>query len=310
MIPDVELTILGNTSSIPMHGRHHTAQILRFGQELMLIDCGEGTQLQLRKYKIKTAKLSAIFISHLHGDHYLGLIGLLSSYHLAKRSTPLTVFGPRGLDEIIITHFRWSNTRLCYPLTFIPTQTEEMALLLDRPEFTVSSFPLRHRIPTTGFLIQEKEGLRSLIKEKLEAHPLPIAALQQLRSGQDYLSPEGELHRVIDYCQPLPRLRSYAFCSDTAFYPELAPLLQGVDMLYHEATFAEADAGRASETYHSTAKQAATMAQLCGAKSLLLGHFSSRYPELSELLAEAQSIFPNAQLSEEGISYTLTPSHD
>ena len=310
MIPEVELTILGNTSSIPMHGRHHTAQIIRFGQELLLLDCGEGTQLQLRKYKIKAAKISAIFISHLHGDHYLGLIGLLSSYHLAKRSQPLTVFGPRGLDEIITTHFRWSNTRLCYPLTFIATQTEGKALLLDRPQFTVSSFPLHHRIPTTGFLIQEKEGLRSLIKEKLEAHPLPVEAIQQLRLGQDYQSPSGELHRVTDYCLPLPALRSYAFCSDTAFFPELAPLLQGVDLLYHEATFAEADAPRAAETYHSTAKQAAAMAQLCGAKSLLLGHFSSRYPDLTDLLAEAKTVFPDSHLSEEGSSYLIRPRHD
>jgi ribonuclease Z len=310
VIPEVELTILGNTSSIPMHGRHHTAQILRFGQELLLIDCGEGSQLQLRKYKIKAAKISAIFISHLHGDHYLGLIGLLSSYHLAKRSQPITVFGPRGLDEIITTHFRWSNTRLCYPLTFIPTQTERKALLLDRPQFTVSSFPLQHRIPTTGFLIQEKEGLRSLIKEKLEAHPLPVEALQQLRTGQDYLSPSGEIHRAADYCHPLPPLRSYAFCSDTAFFPELAPLLQGVDLLYHEATFAEADAPRAAETFHSTAKQAATMAQLCGAKLLLLGHFSSRYPDLTNLLAEAKTVFPDSHLSEEGSSYLIRPRHD
>lgn len=310
MIPEIELTILGNTSSIPMHGRHHTAQVLRFGQEFLLIDCGEGTQLQMRKYKTKAAKISAIFISHLHGDHYLGLIGLLSSYHLAKRTQPLTVFGPRGLDEILTTHFRWSNTCLSYPLTFTATQPEEKVLLLDQPLFTVSSFPLRHRIPTTGFLVQEKEGLRSLIKEKLEAHALPVAAMQQLRAGQDYLSPSGELHRVDDFCHPLPALRSYAFCSDTAFYPELAPLLQGVDLLYHEATFAEADAPRAAETFHSTAKQAATMAQLCGAKTLLLGHFSSRYPDLTELLAEAKTIFPNSELSEEGSSYLIRPRHD
>ena len=310
MIPEVELTILGNTSSIPMHGRHHTAQILRFGQELLLLDCGEGTQLQLRKYKIKAAKISAIFISHLHGDHYLGLIGLLSSYHLAKRTQPLTVFGPHGLDEILTTHFRWSNTHLSYPLTFIATQTDGKVLLWDRPQFTVSSFPLHHRIPTTGFLIQEKEGLRSLIKEKLEAHPLPLAAIQQLRLGQDYMSPTGELHCVADYCRPLPPLRSYAFCSDTAFFPALAPLLQGVDLLYHEATFAEVDAPRAAETFHSTAKQAATMAQLCDAKTLLLGHFSSRYPDLTDLLTEAKSVFPDSLLSEEGSSYPLLPRHD
>jgi len=155
--PEFEVTILGNTSSIPMHGRNHTAQVIRFGQEFFLLDCGEGTQIQLRKYKVKASKISTIFISHLHGDHYLGLVGLLSSFHLSKRIDALRIVGPRGLNEIITTHFRWSQTRLNYPLEFTETITEEKVTLLDHPQFTVSSFPLKHRIPTTGFIIQEKE---------------------------------------------------------------------------------------------------------------------------------------------------------
>ena len=310
MSPDFEITILGNTSSIPMYGRNHTAQVVRFGQEFLLLDCGEGTQLQLRKYKVKHSKISHIFISHLHGDHYLGLIGLLSSYHLSKRTEPIQLFGPRGLDEIITTHFRWSNTRLNYPLHFTETSTSGKILLVEHPQFRVSSFPLQHRIPTTFFLIEEKDGPRSLIKEKLQESPLPLAAIQSLREGKDYQDSDGNSFQVIDYCHPHPPLRSFAFCSDTAFNPELSTYLDGVDLLYHESTFMEADQLRAKETYHSTAKQAAQIAVGCGVKKLLLGHFSTRYSDLSELLAEAQTIFPNSCLSEEGITYPILPTHE
>ncbi|NDE61720.1 MAG: ribonuclease Z [Cyclobacteriaceae bacterium] len=310
MSPEFEITILGNTSSIPMHGRNHTAQVLRFGQEFFLLDCGEGTQHQLQRFKIKSSKISAIFISHLHGDHYLGLLGLLSSFHLSKRTQPLSLFGPKGLDEILTTHFRWSHTQLCYPLTFVPTQDQEKQVLLDQPRYSLSSFPLSHRIPTTGFLFQEKEGPRALIKEKVLENKLPIAAIQRLRSGEDYLDASGEWFRSEDFTYPLPKLRSYAFCSDTAFDERLVPYLQGVDLLYHEATFMEAEAKRAADTYHSTAKQAATLALLCGASTLLLGHFSSRYVDLSNLLSEAQSVFSNSLLSEEGKTYALPLHHE
>lgn len=293
-----------------MHGRNHTAQVIRFGQEFFLLDCGEGTQTQLRKYKVKASKISSIFISHLHGDHYLGLVGLLSSYHLSKRTEVLRIFGPRGLNEIITTHFRWSQTRLNYPLEFTETTTAGKITLLDHPQFTISSFPLQHRIPTTGFIIQEKEGLRSLIKEKLQESALPLEAIQQLRLGLDYVASDGASYFAKDYCHPLPSLRSYAFCTDTTFNPSLAPYFEGVDLLYHEATFMEADSPRAAETYHCTANQAGQLAQLAGVKKLLLGHFSSRYPDLSDLLAEAQTVFPNSILSEEGITYPISSSHD
>lgn len=293
-----------------MHGRNHTAQVIRFGQEFFLLDCGEGTQTQLRKYKVKASKLASIFISHLHGDHYLGLVGLLSSFHLSKRTEVLRIFGPRGLNEIITTHFRWSQTRLNYPLEFTETTTEGKVILVDHPQFTVSSFPLQHRIPTTGFIIQEKAGLRSLIKEKLQESALPLEAIQMLRLGQDYVDSDGIHYFAKDYCHPMASLRSYAFCSDTTFNPSLAPYFERVDLLYHEATFMEADSLRAAETYHCTANQAGQLAQLAGVKKLLLGHFSSRYPDLSELLAEAQSIFPNSILSEEGTTYPIPSSHD
>jgi ribonuclease Z len=307
LIPDFEVTILGNTSSIPVHGRNHTAQVVRFGQECFLIDCGEGTQIQMRKYKIKSSRISHIFISHLHGDHYLGLMGLLSSYHLAKRTKSLTIFGPQGLDEIITTQFRWSNTKLSYPLNFIQTNPEGIHLTLDHPRLSVFSFPLKHRLPTTGFLIREKPGLRSLIKEKLQEKPIPLSAIQTLRLGQDYTDDAGNKYLLSEYTHPLPELRTYAFCSDTKFNPEMVPLLSRVNMLYHESTFMEADARRAEETFHSTASQAATIADMARVRHLLLGHFSSRYIHLDAMLAEAQEIFPPAILSEEGKTYPILP---
>ncbi|GAB2486419.1 MAG: ribonuclease Z [Cytophagales bacterium] len=310
MIPDFEVTILGNTSSIPVHGRNHTAQVVRFGQEFLMLDCGEGAQIQLRKYKIKSSRISHIFISHLHGDHYLGLVGLLSSYQLSKRTKPLRVFGPKGLDEIITTHFRWSNTQIDYPLEFVVTQTDGMHLLLDHPRFQVYSFPLVHRLPTTGFLIREKEGLRNLIKEKLQEKRLPLQAIHEIRQGRDFTDPSGEKYCVDEYAHPLPPLRSYAFCSDTRFEPGLVEFIAGVDLLYHESTFTEADAKRAQETFHSTGKQAAEIARISGAKSLLLGHFSSRYGNLDEMLAEAQTIFPGSVLSREGDTYSIQPFYE
>jgi len=305
VIPDFEVTILGNTSSIPIHGRHHTAQVVRFGQDFLLIDCGEAMQLQARAFKVKVSKINHIFISHLHGDHYYGLIGLLSSYSLAKRITPLTIFGPQGLDEIISTNFRYSNTKLPYPVNFVQTHDDGLNLLLEDNRYEVYSFPLTHRLPTTGFLIREKHGLRSMIKEKLQQAPIPLAAIQALRLGQNYTDENGKLFKVKDYTYPLPPLRAYAYCSDTIFNPELKQFLKNVDLLYHESTFMEDNKERAAVTFHSTAKQAAEVARVSKVNRLLLGHFSSRYAQLEPLLEEAKEIFPNSILSEEGQTYAI-----
>lgn len=310
MIPDFEVTILGNTSSIPVHGRNHTAQVVRFGQEFLLVDCGEGTQIQLRKFKIKASKISNIFISHLHGDHYLGLVGLLSSYNLAKRENPITLFGPKGLDEILTTQFRWSNMHLNYPLHFVETNSDGLNLLLNHPRFEVFSFPLVHRLPTTGFLFKEKEGLRSLVKEKLQEKKIPLEAIHNLRLGRDFTDADGISYQVKDYCHPLPPLRSYAFCSDTRFEPTLTKYITGVTLLYHESTFLEEDIQRAEDTFHSTSRQAGQMASLAKANQLLLGHFSSRYKDLDAMLSEAKTVFSNSELSVEGITYPILPPNE
>lgn len=305
MSPDFEVTILGNTSSIPVHGRNHTSQVIRFGQELLLLDCGEGTQIQLRRYKVKPSKISNIFISHLHGDHYLGLVGLLSSFNLAKRTKALTIYGPQGLDEIITTNFRWSNTKLSYPLNFVQTNTQGLNLLFEDPKFQVFSFPLKHRLPTTGFLISEKPGYRNLIKEKIQGQSLSIEAIKSLREGMDYKDENGKWFKVDDFAYPLPTLRKYAFCSDTIFDPSISTYIENVDLLYHESTFTNDDKARAGETFHSTGEQAAQIATMSGAKKLLLGHFSSRYKDLSQMLEEAKTVFPNSILSEEGETYPI-----
>ncbi|MAN86618.1 MAG: ribonuclease Z [Algoriphagus sp.] len=306
MIKDFEVTILGNTSSIPVHGRNHTSQVVQIGRELILLDCGEGTQLQLRRYKVKTSKISHIFISHLHGDHYLGLIGLLSSYNLSKRLDPIFLFGPKGLDEIITTHFRYSNTQLSYPLHFKETNPDKgFSLLTDQANYQVYSFPLKHRLPTTGFLIREKAGFRNLIKEKLQKDHLPLEAIHSLRKGLDYIGSDGAFYSVREYCYPLAPLRSYAFCSDTIYNPDIIEFIKGVNLLYHESTFMESDAARAEKTFHSTAKQAAEIAKAAQVKQLLLGHFSSRYVDLEPMLEEAKTVFENSVLSLEDQTYTL-----
>jgi ribonuclease Z len=296
-----EVTILGSNSAIPAHGRNQTSQFLQLGNTFMLIDCGEGTQLQLRKFKLKFSKLDYIFISHLHGDHYYGLMGLISSLHLNKRTKLLTIFGPSGLDEIITTHLRHQQSSLHFPIRFVATHAEKKELILEEDHFKIFTFPLSHRIPCTGFLIVEKPGFRNLIKEKLQAKKLPIEAIKTLREGKNYDDPiTHEKYLVEEFAYPLKDLRKYAFCSDTKFDPSLVEHIHGVDVLYHEATFTKDEEERAKETFHSTAQQAGKIAELAQVKLLLLGHFSTRYPSLEIILEEAKKEFQNSQLSEEG----------
>ncbi len=305
MIPDFEVTILGNTSSIPVHGRNPTAQVVRYGQELFLLDCGEGTQVQLRKHVHKPTRINHIFISHLHGDHYLGLVGLLSSLNLIGRTKTLWLYGPKGLDEIITTQFKWSNTRLSYPLHFTETNPNEKATLFKNDSIQIDSFPMKHRLPTTGFVVKETRRLRNLIKEKLEERKPGIEAIKAMREGNDFENESGEKFYVEEFAYPAPDLRSYAFCSDTIFDPEIIKYIKDVNLLYHESTFMEDLKERAKVTFHSTAKEAAEIARRSDVGSLLLGHFSSRYSELDELLAEATSVFPRTVLSHQGETYQL-----
>ncbi len=303
---DFSVTILGANSAVPAHDRNQTCQVVTVGNELYLVDCGESTQIQLRKYKVRFSKINNIFISHLHGDHYLGLMGVISTFHLNRRKVPLTIFGPKGLDEIIVTHLKHANTKLAYPLKFVPTDPDQKTLLVDDKTHQVYSFPLKHRLPCTGFYFIEKPKPRNLIKEKLQEQKLSLESIETLKSGKDYLDDQGNvLYALEEYTYPPAPLRKYAFCSDTIYDPELVPFIQGVDLLYHEATFMNEEAVRAKETFHSTAAQAGAIARDGGVKKLLLGHYSTRYSELTPLLLEAQAAFPNSFLSVEGETYCV-----
>jgi len=303
---EFQVTVLGANSAIPAHGRNQTSQLVNIGNNFLLIDCGEATQIQLRKFKLKFSRIDFIFISHLHGDHYFGLMGLISSFHLNKRSRLLTIFGPNGLDEIITVQLKHSNTRLNFPLRFVPTKPEAKHLILEEKNFRVFSFPLKHRLPCTGFLVQEKPGLLNLIKEKLQETRVPIEAINSLRAGKDVLDEEGNVRFAVkDYTHPPKAPRSYAFCSDTVFDPELVPYIKGVNLLYHEATFGKDETQRAADTLHSTAEQAGQIASMAHVGKLLLGHFSTRYLHLDPILEEARTVFPESYLSEEGVTYAV-----
>ncbi|MCL6261320.1 ribonuclease Z [Aquiflexum sp. TKW24L] len=303
---DFEVTILGSNSAIPAHGRNQTSQLVSVGNSFLLIDCGEGTQIQLRKFRLKFGRIDFIFISHLHGDHFYGLMGLISSFHLVKRERLLTIFGPSGLDEIITTQLKYTDTKLGFPLRFVPTIAEGKNLILEEPMFRVFTFPLQHRIPCTGFLVEEKPGLRNMVKEKLVKNKLPIEAILSLREGKDFQDPDGNiLYKVEEYTYPPKQSKKYGYCSDTVFDPGIVNYIQGVDLLYHEATFGDEEEFRAGTTLHSTARQAAMIAKQASVGTLLLGHYSSRYKDLSPILDQAQSVFENSLLSVEGSTYPV-----
>ncbi|WP_373522641.1 ribonuclease Z [Aquiflexum sp.] len=303
---EFEVTILGSNSAIPAHSRNQTSQLVQIGGSLLLLDCGEGTQIQLRKFKLKFSKIDFIFISHLHGDHYYGLMGLISSFHLVKRERLLTIFGPQGLDEIITVQLKHSKSNLGFPLRFISTQIKSEELILEEKNFRVHTFPLKHRVPCTGFLIEEKQGLKNLVKEKLQQNNLSIDAINTLRSGKDYLDADGKvIFAVSEFTHEHKPVRKYAYCSDTIYDLGLPRIIKEVNLLYHESTFDDLEEERAGSTFHSTARQAAKIAKSAGAKKLLLGHYSSRYKDLSILLEQAKEEFNESYLSEEGMTYPI-----
>jgi ribonuclease Z len=306
---DVEfgVLILGAGSATPTLRHHPTAQLLTYGHEQFLIDCGEGTQYRLIEARARPNRLTHIFISHLHGDHYFGLAPLLSTLNMGGRTDDLHLFGPNGLDEILATIFRWSGTRLGFALHFHPVDPDRAGVVLDHPALTVSSLPLDHRIACSGYLFREKPRAGRLHPERIPPG-VPPTALKSLKAGHDLLDNAGQVWvAAADVTGPAPRARSYAFCSDTRFSASLVPLLTGVDVLYHEATFLAVDAGRADEVYHSTAGQAARIAAQAGVGRLLIGHFSSRYKEDEPFLTEARAVFAATDLAVEGRYVSFTP---
>lgn len=300
-----ELKILGSASATPTVGRHPTAQVLTVGAQHYLIDCGEGTQWQMLEYRVRPHHLRAIFISHLHGDHYFGLFGLLGTMHLQGRTQPLAIIGPPGLDEVLVTQSRVSGVQLGFQIEFTVVDTEVHALVYEDAGLRVQSLPMRHRVPCAGYLFEEQPRRANLLKEKLPAGLTP-AQLARLAQGDDLPADEQQPGlRHADVAGPAPTPRRYAFFADTLYTPALAPLIAGADLLYHEATFLDELRERAAQTHHSTARQAALLAQAAGVKQLLLGHFSSRYKALEPLLHEARPVFQNTALAVEGLVVSL-----
>ncbi len=299
-----EVTILGSNSALPAHGRHPTAQVLNHHEKLFLLDCGEGTQIQLSAYRIKRSKISEVFISHLHGDHYYGLPGLLTSYHLLKRSEPLHLYCPKGLKDIIDLNFRYSDTRLSYELIVHEIDCSQVQQIYENNHVTVTTIPMKHRIACCGFLFREKERERVILPEQLARFNVPLSVIGTLKFGND-ITVDGVTIANRELTQDPPPPRAYAFCSDTIHSPGLIENVKAVNLLYHEATFMEESAERASLTYHSTARQAATIAKKSGVKKLLIGHFSAKYDNLQLLLEEAKAVFPATEIAVEGQTFKV-----
>jgi ribonuclease Z len=305
MSPTFALTIIGSNSAISAFDRYPTAQILQIHQHLILIDCGEGTQFRLDKFRIKKNAIESIFISHLHGDHYFGLIGLLTSFNLSGRTAPINLFGPRPHIEILHLQLKHNGADLRYPLVFHATDTNGKQLIYENSTFEVISFPLQHRIPTTGFLFIEKPSLRNVMKEKIDEYGLRVEQIVAIKKGQPVIDHEGNEILAETFLYPPTPCRSYAYCSDTLYDETLIEILKNVSLLYHEATFEKASAALAQKTMHSTSEEAALIAKKSGAKQLLIGHFSSRYKHLAPILAEAKAIFDNTYLATEGDTFSV-----
>lgn len=295
-----EVLILGCSSASPTSSRYPSAQLINIAERYFLVDCGEGIQMQLRRYKAKFQSIGHLFISHLHGDHFFGVPGLLSSMHLLGRQKELVIYAPEPLKEIIDLLLKTGDTRLRFPIVWKYTNPRKQELLFEDEKVEVYSIPLQHRIECTGFLFKEKPFPRKIDKARLTSLNISFADILNLKAGKDVYNADGHLIKNADATLTPPPNRSYAFCSDTRYFAALADVIKGVDVLYHESTFLETEASRAAATYHSTAKQAAAMAKSAGAKKLVLGHYSARYRSLVEFEKEAKEIFDEVVLAEEG----------
>ncbi len=294
------VTILGNNSAIPAFDRHPTSQVVTLNDQLFLIDCGEGTQMQIARYRIRRSRINHIFISHLHGDHYFGLIGLLTSMGLLGREQDLYLYAPRPLQAIIDMQLKVADTVLPFPIHFHPL---EDGLLVSNNRFEVRCFKVFHRIDCWGFIFREVKSPRKINAEKaLEMH-IPISFYDELRQGKDYLFPDGKqvLNAMVTFDNPPGK--SYAYSADTMYHESIAERVKGVDLLYHESTYLKDLDDRAAKRFHSTTVQAASTARDAGVKKLILGHFSSKYESLTQFEQEAREIFINSELALEGVTY-------
>ena len=297
------LTILGNNSAIPAYGRNPTAQVLQTHDENYLIDCGEGTQTQLSRYKIKRSRINNIFISHLHGDHYFGLIGLLASMGLMGRTHDLHLYAPSPLEEIIRLQLDAASAVLPYTLHFHSLDGEKE--IMNDKKISVSNFKVSHRIDCNGFIFREKRKPRSILPDKVKAFEIPESYYGQLQKGMDYTTKKGTVISNEEVTGAAPASRCYAYCADTIYDESIAGKIKGVDVVYHETTYLKDLEERAALRFHCTTVQAGTIAKLAGAGKLLIGHFSSKYELLDDFLTETKAVFENTELALEGACYKI-----
>jgi ribonuclease Z len=297
------VTILGNNSAIPAFDRHPTAQVITLDDHLFLIDCGEGTQTQMNKYKIRRSRINHIFISHLHGDHYFGLIGLITSMGLLGRNHDLHLYGPPPLIGIFNMQLQVADTQLPYKIIFHPLGEE--GILVSDNRFQISCFQVFHRIECWGFIFRQIRPPRRVNPEKARVAGVPSSFFDRLKWGENYETQEGSIVENASVTDPAPMAKSYAYSADTLFNPELAAKVSGVDMLYHETTYLKDLEERAVKRFHCTTVQAGTIARYAGVKKLLIGHFSSKYDRLDDFEIETREIFPNTDLAIEGVSYLV-----
>lgn len=300
------VTVLGSNSAIPAHGRHPSSQLLNINDKLYLIDCGEGTQMRFNEFGIKWMRINHIFISHLHGDHYFGLIGLISTYQLLKRTRPLYLFGPAALIGILEQQLEAGQTTLGYEIIFHPLNPDKSERILDSEDITVDTIVLKHRIACLGFLFREQPRERKINREIFHSLDIPIELIPAIKQGKDVLD-EKTGERILNKDITLDPLRSraYAYCCDTAYNIDMLTQIKGVDLLYHDSTFDGAGEQRAADTYHSTTIQAAQIATQAAVNQLMIGHFSSKYDDLRPLLEEAKAVFENTILALEGKTVSI-----
>jgi len=296
----MKVTILGCYAATPRTLTNPTSQVLEIKNRMFLIDCGEGTQVQLRKNKLKFSKINHIFISHLHGDHFYGLVGLISTFMLMNRQNDLHVYGPKGIKEIVLLQLKYSNSYTGYDLYFHELESKQSEIVFEDAKVVVKTIPLKHRIYTNGYLFQEKIGYRKLNSDAVQEHKIDTCYYQKIKNGKDIALDDGTIIPNSELTfDPVPP-KSYAFCSDTIYDETIVPTIMNSDVLYHETTFLESEAEKAERTMHSTAKQAAKIASQANVKQLILGHYSTRYVNIDLFLEEAATIFPNVLLADDG----------
>ncbi|MFD2727562.1 ribonuclease Z [Hyunsoonleella rubra] len=301
----MKLTILGCYSATPRTLSNTTSQVLEINNHMFLIDCGEGTQVELRRHKIKFNRIKHVFISHLHGDHFFGLVGLISTFRLLTREADLHIYGPKGIKEVITLQMKLADSWTNYKLIFHELESNTSELIFEDDAVEVYTIPLEHRVYTNGYLFKEKERDRKLDIVAVERAHIDVAYFRKLKQGFDVMNEDGVLIKNETVTKPAEKPKSYAFCSDTVYKEDILPLIKDVDVLYHESTFLDQHAHLAPKTKHSTAKEAATIAKLANAGTLVLGHYSSRYPNLEDFRSEALTVFDNVELAEDGKTFSF-----